>query len=358
MRPLIALERAIPCAIALAVWSCGDAGDRSEATARAGASPGEAIAMTMEASLKGLPGPALAFETLDGAVVDLAESYGRKPVYLKMWATWCGPCRRQMPHLESTYERIGNDFTVLAVATGVNETEEEVRAFVEREGLATPMAVDDGRLAGMLDLRVTPVHVVIGRDGRILHVGHLADGRLEAALREAERRPPPGGPVQGRAPDATPVLSRLPERTLETVDGEEIELARADADEPTALVFFMYWCESYFSASKPELSRRCSEMWEDVGRLQAEGGARWIGVASGLWSSAADVVGFRDDDDVAIPLVFDESGDLFESFGVTSTPVVIVFGPDGTVVARIDHARGGSDLRTALAAARERAPSR
>jgi peroxiredoxin len=264
-----------------------------------------------------------------------------------------------MPHLESTYARIKDDFVVLAVATGINETEEDVRAFVEQTGLATPMAVDDGRLAAALGLRVTPVHVVIGRDGRILHVGQQADERLEAALMEAERQASPASLAEGRTLDEQPIMSRLPDLTLRTVDGDEIELAPNDRGEPTALVFFLPWCESYFVESKPELIGRCREVREQADRLHAEGGARWIGVASRLWSADdAGVARYRDTNNVTYPLVFDESGDLFQAFDVRSTPVVIVFSPEGEIVARIDASSEAPDLRAALDRAHQRGSSR
>jgi thiol-disulfide isomerase/thioredoxin len=338
--------RSIACGAALALGSCGEAGDR----AAADPPPGEAFALGMEANLKGLPGPALSFTTLAGDVVDLEQSYGRKPIYLKIWATWCAPCRAQMPHLESTYARIKDDFVVLAVATGINETEADVRALVMELGLETPVAVDDGGLAAAVGLRVTPVHVVIGRDGRILHVGQLADERLEAALAEARRRPARSA-AEGSAPAEVEVLSRLPELTLTTVDGEAITLAPTDGSEPTALVFLLPWCEDYLAASQPEAGSRCREVREEVERRQAQGGARWIGVASGLWDQEADVVRYRDANAVTLPLVLDADGTLFRSFGVRSTPVILVFGPGGEQVARIDEASGLAELQTALDAA-------
>jgi peroxiredoxin len=252
-----------------------------------------------------------------------------------------------MPHLESTYERIKDDFTVLAVATGVNETEAHVRAFVEENDLETPMAIDDGRLASTLNLRVTPVHLVIGRDGRILHVGHLADERLETALREAERQPASPAP-QGGATIEEEVVSRLPDLTLTTVDGDELRLAPADRDQPTAILFFLPWCEGYFAERRPDLTSRCREVNEEVARRQAGGGARWIGVVSGLWETETAAARYRETNDIAFPLVLDASGELFASFGIRSTPVIIVFNPEGDVVARIDDAIGAADLHAAL----------
>src|SRR5690606_7879728 len=56
---------------------------------------GERRARTAGASLIGRPGPVAVLETIDGTKIDLAELYGKKPVYLKFWATWCVPCRQQ-----------------------------------------------------------------------------------------------------------------------------------------------------------------------------------------------------------------------------------------------------------------------
>src|SRR5262245_40219118 len=57
---------------------------------------GEVFALEAGKSLIGKPAPRLVLETIDGRRIDLAQSYGKKPVYLKFWATWCGSCRMQM----------------------------------------------------------------------------------------------------------------------------------------------------------------------------------------------------------------------------------------------------------------------
>lgn len=339
MRPLAALACMIACGAVAATAESAGAQEARE-------NPAEALAQSMEAALVGEVGPALALTTLDGQIVDLEQSYGRKPIYLKMWATWCGPCRRQMPHLEATYERLKDEFTVIGVATGINESEEEVRAFVTEQGLTTPMAIDDGRLAQTLNLRVTPAHVVIGRDGRVLHVGQGADEELEAALLEAAAQPPVAA-VSGGAPIATETPSQLPGLSVTTVDGEQLALAEAHG-QPTAMLFFLPWCEGYYAATKPELTNRCGEVNAEVARRQAEGGARWIGVASGLWETQADVVKYRDDNAVQFPLVLDDSGDVFRSFGVRSTPVILIFGADGELVARVEETNGEAELQAAL----------
>src|SRR5262249_5072557 len=140
MRRLGSLGIGIACGAGLLVQPCA-------AAAQEAAKPAQTMAEEMEARLPGEPGAALTLDTPDGETIDLAQSYGRKPVYIEMWATWCTACRAQMPHLEEAYSRWRDDFTVVAVATGFDETVDEVRAFVERQGITAPVAVDDGRLA-------------------------------------------------------------------------------------------------------------------------------------------------------------------------------------------------------------------
>src|SRR5579863_8825483 len=145
-------------------------------------SEGQQLAQQAGQSLIGTPAPSLVLKTIDGKTIDLGKLYGKKAVYLKFWATWCVPCRQQMPHFESTYEHAGPDLAVIAINAGFNDPLEDVKAYQKAVGLKMPIVIDDGRLADALHLRVTPQHIVIGRDGKVVYIGHLVDDRLESAL--------------------------------------------------------------------------------------------------------------------------------------------------------------------------------
>src|SRR5580692_11220569 len=133
--------------------------------------------------LLGSPAPRLVVKTIDGDTIDLGSLYGKKAVYLKFWATWCVPCRQQMPHFQHTYETAGADLAVIAVNVGFNDSVEAIRKYQKQLGITMPIVFDgDAAIAGAFNVRVTPQHIVIGRDGRIRYVGHLADERLDAAL--------------------------------------------------------------------------------------------------------------------------------------------------------------------------------
>src|SRR5882757_316595 len=153
------------------------------------ATSGQQLAESAGRSLIGKPAPRLVVTTIDGETIDLGRLYGKQAVYLKFWATWCVPCREQMPHFERTYETAGTDLAVIAVNTGFNDPIGDVRTYRKQLGIKMPIVIDDGTLGTALNLRVTPQHVVIGRDGRIQYVGHLANDRLDAAIQAARASP-------------------------------------------------------------------------------------------------------------------------------------------------------------------------
>lgn len=293
--------------------------------------------------------PALVIKTIDGERIDLGSVYGKKAVYLKFWATWCVPCREQMPHFEHTFENAGDDLVVLAVDTGFNESRDEVIAYRRQMGLKMPIAIDDGRLAAAFNLRVTPQHVVIGRNGRIDYIGHLVDQHLEDAL-IAARRAPAESVVAATA--SAPAIhyrlgSRLTDLRLVAIDGQSVPTADAVQHRPLAIVFLSPWCESYLAQSRPARAKACSSARTQTETLAADPGVRWVGIASGLWATREEVVQYRDKYKIAYPIVLDESGALFRAFNVTSVPVVVVVDGDARVRRRVEDVQSG--LRAALA---------
>jgi peroxiredoxin len=302
------------------------------------ATTGQERAAEVAHTIVGTAAPQLVLTTIDGDTIDLGKLYGRKGVYLKFWATWCVPCREQMPHLEKTFQQAGDDLAVFAVDAGFIDTLADVRAFRDQYGLTMPIAIDDGRLAEALSLRVTPQHVVIGRDGRVLYVGHLVDDRLEAALAEAKH------PVAAHTA-SRPVHDVLPAPHVgdevisfetKTIDGTVFRSQDASATRLTAFVFLSPWCEDYLEQSRPAVSASCRDVREQVEELANENAVRWLGIASGLWATQDDLREYRDTYHVTLPLTLDESGELFRSFDVRSVPTVVITDRDGRIIRRIE----------------------
>ena len=120
---------------------------------------------------------------IDGGTINIVDNYGRKPVYLKLWATYCIPCRAQMPGFEKIYETFGDRMQIVAIDAGIGDDVAKVRAFVSQAKLRMPVAIDDGSLGAWLKMEATPFHVLIGRDGRIAYAGHQDGPQLDAAIR-------------------------------------------------------------------------------------------------------------------------------------------------------------------------------
>jgi len=292
--------------------------------------------------LLGAAAPRMVVKTIDGDSIDLGGLYGKKAVYLKFWATWCVPCRQQMPHFQHAYETAGSDLAVIAVNVGFNDSVEAIRKYQKQLGITMPIVFDgDAALAGAFNVRVTPQHIVIGRDGRIQYVGHLADERLDAALIAA--RAPGTDKTRGDAAAARQALAKtyrtgdpLPATTVRTLDGHAFHFQQQGLKGPTVLVFLSPWCESYLETSRPEVSANCRAAREQVSALSHNPHVRWLGVASGLWSTPEDLQEYRKKYAIGIPLSLDESGGLFREFGVNNTPTMIVADAGGNIIHRIE----------------------
>lgn len=108
---------------------------------------------------------------LDGKIITVSGAR-KKPLYLKFWATWCGECRAQMPHLETTYIKHRDKIEVIGVNFGFNDTIELVTQFQREHKLTVPIAYDPlGQVAKSLNVTVVPYSILIDRKGKIVHKG-------------------------------------------------------------------------------------------------------------------------------------------------------------------------------------------
>ncbi|GAB3435985.1 redoxin family protein [Massilia solisilvae] len=289
------------------------------------AGDGNSRAASAGRNLIGQPGPTAAMTTIDGAHIDLASFYGKKPVYLKFWATWCVPCREQMPGFERIYEKYGDRIAIIAVNTGFSETEADVRAYRAKHGLRMPIVIDDGSLGRKLNLRVTPQHVLIGADGRIEYVGHAADRQLDAALQKLMSEKPGRTNTAFALPASEPAALKVGDQvngiTLGTTDGRSVSLTPGKAH---ALVFFSPWCETYLAGSRPAVARACRRVRIESERLARQPNVEWFAISAPLWTSNKELAEYGKANKTTIPLVLDRSGDIFGAFGIRQFPSVVL----------------------------------
>lgn len=113
------------------------------------------------------PAPDFATTDAEGRKVTL-ESYAGKVVILNFWATWCPPCRLEMPSMEKLYQDFEDDGLEI-VAVNFMESPKVVAEFVREEGLTYPILMDrQGRIAESYGVRRLPETVIIGRNGNLL----------------------------------------------------------------------------------------------------------------------------------------------------------------------------------------------
>jgi len=142
----------------------------------------------------GREAPGFTLRVLDEPTsVSLAEHRG-KVVLIDFWATYCGPCRRTMPHMQSLHQNLpASDFVLLSVNVDQPATDRErlVRDFMNTLNLSFPVLIDNGRTAYQYEARRIPLVVLVDRQGTIRHVfqGYTEPNAIDRAIDDLIREP-------------------------------------------------------------------------------------------------------------------------------------------------------------------------
>lgn len=291
------------------------------------------------AALLGKAAEGANLQLLDGTSSDLSEVLGRKPVYLKFWATWCAPCLEQMPHLNETYEKYRDQIAVYAVNLGLNDSLDAVKEVQKEKKLAMPIAVDaEGTIAQKYHVTVTPMHVLIDQQGVIRYVGHHADTELDEAIRLIASGKEES---KGRSnPQPSNSESDATQLRLELHDGKH-------SNQAIAINFFATWTDWYLEETRPEMSKASLQHTRRLEELKkSHPDIYWVSVASPVWTQNQDLDEYLERLKASGPLGIDEDSRWFEHYRVRDLPTTIFFAKGGAEVAR---ARTAKELDTALA---------
>lgn len=123
------------------------------------------------------------FELMDrqGQMVHSAEFAG-KPLFINFWATWCEPCRYEMPEIQAVYDEWGGAFEVIAVS---DEPLPTIERYIDSYGYTFPVYVDaDRSMHQDYLIRAMPTSVFVDARGiiRAVHLGQLTREQIEAYL--------------------------------------------------------------------------------------------------------------------------------------------------------------------------------
>jgi peroxiredoxin len=287
----------------------------------------------------GQPAPALTLKSIDGKPIDLANLYGKRPVYLKLWATYCIPCRVQMRGLKKIFASHGDEMAVIAVNAGVDDDIGKVKQFVQANDLKMPVAIDDGLLGQWIGMDATPVHLVIGRDGLVLFAGHQDGPKLDAAIEQAlASKAPPGGVAPTKLTDVVKLKAgdAVPSIELQSSDGKPMTLPHGPGSRPRAIYFSAVWCESYVKSTQPDEAAKCRRGREQVDKLAADRSIEWLGVMSHLWTTPKELADYESEMKPRVPLAVDSTGAAFRTFGVKRFPALALIDPRGRLIKLVE----------------------
>ncbi len=119
----------------------------------------------------------------EGNAVSLSSMQG-KPVVVNFWASWCGPCKSEMPDFQKAYEQHGEavHFMIVNMTDGMQETKEKAKAYVDKQGFTFPVYYDTDMDAAMTyGVNTIPATYFVAADGSLIA---RANGAISLATLE------------------------------------------------------------------------------------------------------------------------------------------------------------------------------
>lgn len=132
---------------------------------------------------RGKPAPTFTSPSLAGSEIALAD-YAGDVIVVNFWATWCPPCKAEMPGINAFYEAY-QDEGLVVLAVNAKENEATVRPFIEASGFSFPVLLDPaGSVVNQYQVRSFPTTIVVDRDGVVqyIHTGMISPEELEAVV--------------------------------------------------------------------------------------------------------------------------------------------------------------------------------
>ncbi len=136
----------------------------------------------------GYPAPDFTLKDLDGNTVRLSDLRG-KVIFINFWATWCPPCRAEMPEIEAVHQEY-KDKGVVVLGVDISEPESTVRQYIQEGGFSWTIVLDKtGEVSRDYQITAIPTSFFLDREGiiRVVNIGAMTKRAMEAKLAEAMR---------------------------------------------------------------------------------------------------------------------------------------------------------------------------
>ncbi len=127
-------------------------------------------------------------EDAEGNVLRLSDFIGEKPVIVNFWASWCPPCKAELPDFDEACQTYGDEiqFLMVNLTDGAKETKATAQALIDSEGFTFPVFFDTmGQAASGYELYSIPVTLAISAEGKVLsrQTGALTHDALDSLIR-------------------------------------------------------------------------------------------------------------------------------------------------------------------------------
>jgi len=272
------------------------------------------------------------YQTFEKQPVSLQALIGKKPVYLKFWATWCLDCRRELPSLEQTYQKYNDKIAIFAVNLNINETDEAIRSLQQKNKLTIPILMDNnGTIAGNFEFKGTPFHVLINKQGEVVYTTYKDDEQLADQLAKL----------------ASNSKMSATDTTVKTSAAANTSLPKGTA----VLYFSTTWCDWYMKDIHPELSSNCINALQTVDKLyRSTPKLQLSAYVTHLWTEKADVDDYSKKFSLPYKVSMDDNNEQFRRFKASGYPTVLVL-KDGKEITRVTEFDGSEKALQAIKAA-------
>jgi len=166
----------------------------SDESTNAGTKPAETTGSAQEGLEVGNLAYDFTLQNYNGEDVTLSDLRG-KIVILNFWASWCGPCKNEMPEfqiMQDKFTALGDEadtvFLTVNLADGMRETRDTAKAFLDDTGYTFPVVFDEGKVATLYEIYSIPTTYVLDSDGVIvkMFLGSTNQEALEKAIETAK----------------------------------------------------------------------------------------------------------------------------------------------------------------------------
>lgn len=261
------------------------------------------------------------YDVFNGSTVDIKKVVGKKPVYIKFWATWCLECREELPSLQSTYAKYGKDIAMFAVNLNINENAEYIQRAINKHNLTIPIVMDDnGSIASNFDFVGTPFHALIDQTGNVVYTTYKDDEKLAANIEKLADNGKFSAVKEGVSAVGKPSTSK-------TLAKSGVELVFLTAT----------WCDSYMLDIHPDMAENCMNSYDALKKVSKKYSDLNISVfATYLWTENKDVSDFQKKMLDGFTVKMDEDNAVARELKVSHYPTLLVF-EDGKEKLRIEY---------------------